>query len=160
MATEITAPDVNERMSQAVRLLARKVGAKWWTYVRMVTGGQATRYILLHLTNHDKDRDLIKDCIWNIIPEGGFEGLRSEDPRQPMLIEREPNFAPLRAWVLQQLAKGPQRWSDLEEGVRSTHRRTTHLNDMVRGLRRDKAVLAEDFSGRFSRTANPLLRIR
>ena len=45
--TEITAPDVAERMNQAVRLLARKVGARWWT------------------TNHDKGRDLIKDCIWN-----------------------------------------------------------------------------------------------
>ena len=92
--TEITAPDVNERMRQAVRLLARNIGAKWWTYVRMVTGGEATRYILLHLTNHDKGRDLIKDCIWSIIPEGGFEVLKSEDPRQLMLIEREPDLHP------------------------------------------------------------------
>ena len=34
--TEIMVLYVNERMNQAVRLLARKVGAKWWTYVRMV----------------------------------------------------------------------------------------------------------------------------
>jgi three-Cys-motif partner protein len=158
--TEITAPDVNERMSQAVRLLARKVRAKWWTYVRMVTGGQATRYILLHLTNHDKGRELIKDCIWSIIPEGGFEVLKSEDPRQPMLIEREPDFTPLRAWVLQRLAEGPQRWSDLEEGIRSTHWRTKHLNDMVKELRRDDMIVADDYGGRFSRTANPRLRPR
>ena len=157
--TEITAPEVNERMSQAVRLLARKVGAKWWTYVRMVTGGQATRYILLHLTNHDKGRDLIKNCIWSIIPEGGFEVLKSEDPRQPMLIEREPDFAPLMAWVIDKLRAGAQRWSALEEGVRSTHWRTTHLNDVVRTLRREEAIVADDFVGRFSRSADPLLRL-
>lgn len=157
--TEITAPDVNERMRQAVRLLARKIGAKWWTYVRMVTGGEATRYILLHLTNHDKGRDLIKDCIWRIIPEGGFEVLKSEDPRQLMLIEREPDFAPLKAWVLQRLAEGPQRWSALEEGIRSTQWRAKHLNDIVKELRRDHIIVAGDFSGRFSRTANPRLRL-
>ena len=157
--TEITAPDVNERMRQAVRLLARNIGAKWWTYVRMVTGGEATRYILLHLTNHDKGRDLIKDCIWSIIPEGGFEILKSEDPRQLMLIEREPDFAPLKAWVLQRLAEGSQRWSALEDGIRSTQWRAKHLNDMVKGLRRDHIIVANDFSGRFSRTANPLLRL-
>lgn len=157
--TEITAPDVGERMNQAVRLLARKVGAKWWTYVRMVTGGEATRYILLHLTNHDKGRDLIKDCIWSIIPEGGFEVLKSEDPRQPMLIEREPDFAPLRAWVLERLRAGGRRWSELEEGIRSTHWRATHLNKMVQTLRREEAIVADDFTGRFSRTANPRLRL-
>ncbi|HUE90285.1 MAG TPA: three-Cys-motif partner protein TcmP [Vicinamibacterales bacterium] len=157
--TEITALDVSERMNQAVRLLARKIGAKWWTYVRMVSGGQATRYILLHLTNHDKGRDLMKDCIWSIIPEGGFEVLKSEDPRQPRLIEREPDFRPLREWVVERLAESPKRWSELEEGVRSTHWRTTHLNDMIKDLRRDEVIFAEDYAGRFSRIANPLLRL-
>ncbi len=157
--TEITAPDVNERMNQAVRLLARKIGAKWWTYVRMVSGGTATRYILLHLTNHDKGRDLFKDCVWSIIPEGGFEVLKSEDPRQLVLIERVPNFAPLRAWVLQRLGERPCRWSELEESVRATHWRTTHLNDMVRELRRNGTIVAEDFAGRFARIANPRLRL-
>ena len=85
--------------------------------------------------------------------------LLKEDPRQLMLIEREPDFAPLRAWVLQRLAKGSQRWSALEEGIRSTQWRAKHLNDMVKDLRRDHVIVANDFSGRFSRTANPLLRL-
>lgn len=157
--TEITAPDVNERMNQAVRLLARKLGAKWWTFVRMVSGGDATRYILLHLTNHDAGRDLIKDCVWNIMPEGGFVVLKSEDPRQTWLIEREPNLTPLRAWVLQRLGERPQRWSELEAGIRSTHWRTKHLNDMVRDLRRENVIVADDYSGRFSRAADPRLRL-
>lgn len=155
--TEITSPDVNERMRQAARLLARKIGARWWTFVKMVTGGHATRYILLHLSNHDKGRDLFKDCVWSIIPEGGFEVLGSDDPRQPMLIDREPDLQPLRTWALRKLAEQPQRWGALEDGVRSTLWRAAHLNQVIKQLRTEKTIGARAYSGRFSRKADPEL---
>ena len=37
------------------------------------------------------------------------------------------------------------------DGIRSTQWRAKHLNDMVKGLRRDHIIVANDFSGRFSR---------
>ena len=38
------------RLDRAIPLKARGIGARWWTSaVRMVTGGQATRYVLLVL---------------------------------------------------------------------------------------------------------------
>ena len=39
--------------------------------VNVVTGGQATRYVLLHLTNSDDGRDLMKECAWSVSPAGG-----------------------------------------------------------------------------------------
>lgn len=94
--TEIDAENVDQRIDQAVALLARKVGARWWTYIRMVSGGKATRYLLLHLTNHDKGRDLIKDCIWTVCPDGGYYVRKSDNPNQPMLIQPEPDLASTR----------------------------------------------------------------
>lgn len=56
-----------ERADQAAELLAARVDAKWWTHVRMVSGGDAVRFFLLHLTNHDDGRDLMKDCVWRCV---------------------------------------------------------------------------------------------
>ena len=157
--TGIDSEDVDERLDQAVRLLANRVGAKWWTYIRMVTGGSATRYLLLHLTNHDKGRDLIKDCVWSICPDGGYYARKSDDFSQPMLIQPEPDLRPLREWVLARVRVRPYRWTELEEAIRAELWRTTHLNQMIRELRREDTIVAEGFSGKFSAKANPLLRL-
>jgi len=117
--TEITGTDADDRLNQAIPVLARGIGATWWTSaVRMVTGGQATRYLLLHLTNSDDGRDLMKECSWKIFPNGEFIARKSDNPDQPFLFEREPNLDPLRAWVLARLKVRPHRWRELHDAVR------------------------------------------
>lgn len=157
--TEIDAEDVDQRIDQAVALLGRKVGTRWWTHIRMVSGGRATRYLLLHLTNHDKGRDLIKDCIWSVCPDGGYYVRKSDNPNQPMLIQPEPDLTPLRGWVISKLRERPHRWSELDTAIRGQLWRSTHLNQMIRDLRRDETIVAEQFSGKFSAKADPLLRL-
>lgn len=68
----IASSDFDERADQSVDLLREKVGARWATFIRMLGDNNATRYLLLHLTNHDAGRDLMKDCMWSASPEGGF----------------------------------------------------------------------------------------
>lgn len=59
----VTAADSDTRLNQAIPLIAQATGAKWWTSaVRIVSGGQATRYLLLHLTNSDDGRDSCQRC--------------------------------------------------------------------------------------------------
>ncbi len=150
----------DERLDQAARLLAAKVGAGWWTYIRMVSGGNATRYMLLHLTNHDAGRDLIKDCLWRVCPDGGFHVLQSDQPGQPTLFEREPNLGPLKDWIVRKLAQRPHRWRELETAIRPEMWTAGHLNKMVLEMRRAKVIVGEDYAGRFSASANPVLRLR
>jgi three-Cys-motif partner protein len=157
---EIDGGDVETRMDQAVALLGRKIGARWWTYIRMISGGQATRYLLLHLTNHDSGRDLMKDCMWKVCPHGGFYVLRSEDPTQPRLMEPEPDLNPLRGWALQRLRQGPRRWNELDDELRPEIWRASHLGEVIRALRAEGVIVADGYHGRFSRKANPLLRLR
>ena len=107
------------RADQAAKLLADRVGAKWWTHVRMVPGGDAVRFFLLHLTNHDDGRDLMKECVWRVCPGGSMSVRRSEDPNQFFLIEEEPDLTPLQDWVVARLQSGPVSTDTLKEELRS-----------------------------------------
>jgi three-Cys-motif partner protein len=155
----IDGADVDTRIGQAVDLLAKAFGAKWATYIRMVSGGSATRYLLLHLTNHDDGRDLMKDCVWKVCPDGGYYAHQAHDPRQPLLIQPEPDLKPLERWVLARLETQPRRWHELQEDILAELWRTTHLNEVIRGLRREGRIQAVAYFGQFSAKANPVLRL-
>ena len=95
-----------------------------------------------------------------VCPDGGYYVRKSDDSSQPMLIQPEPDLRPLRHWVLERLRARPHRWNEFEEAIRAELWRATHLNQMIRELRREKAIVAESSSGMFSAKANPLLRLR
>ena len=59
----IDSPNFDTRANQAVDLLAEMLGSRWATHIRMLGDNRVTRYLLLHLTNHDDGRDLMKDCM-------------------------------------------------------------------------------------------------
>ncbi|MPZ21454.1 MAG: three-Cys-motif partner protein TcmP [Luteitalea sp.] len=155
----VDSADFDERAEQAVQLLATKVGAQWWTSIRMLGDNRATRYLLVHFTNHEDGRDLMKDCVWSIAPHGGFYVRKSDNPNQQVLITPQPDLAPVKAWMLKQLRDGPKRWQDLHAALRPEPWRETHLNSVIRELRRQGIVTADDYRGRFGSKANPLLRL-
>jgi three-Cys-motif partner protein len=157
--TRINAADFDERADQAVRLLAEKVGAKWHTYIRMKGDNGATRYLLVHFSNHDDGRDLMKDAIWKVAPDGGYFARRSTDPGQLLLITPEPDLVPLRQWVLNKLAQGPRRWQQLLADLRPELWREPHLNQVVRQLRKEGIIEPTDYTPPFSLKANPLLNL-
>jgi three-Cys-motif partner protein len=159
--TEVIGSDVDERLGRAIPLIAQGIGARWWTSaVRMVTGGQATRYLLLHLTNSDDGRDLMKECAWSVSPAGEFMVRRSDDPDQQFLIKPEPDLRPLRDWIIDRLSRRPGRWQDLHTAVRPEWWLQKHVNEVVRELKKEEIITADPVPGRkFGAAANPLLRL-
>lgn len=129
-----------ERIRRTVTLLSNMVGAKWSTHIRMKSGGSAVRYLLLHLTNHDQGRELMKECMWKTAPDGGFEVQQRDDHRQPLLIKPEPDLTPLRAWLLERLRQRPHAWSELENEIRQELWLPTHLRTVVKQLRADHEI--------------------
>jgi hypothetical protein len=83
-------PSFAERADQAVDLLREKYGARWATTARMLGTNQRTRYMLVHFTNHEDGRDLMKDAMWKECP--GFRARRSDNPGQTMLLAADPNL--------------------------------------------------------------------
>lgn len=135
------------RADAAAELLATQIGADWWTHVRMVPGGEAVRFFLLHLTNHEAGRDLMKECVWRLCPDGSMNVRRSENPNQFFLVEPEPDLAPLAKWVLARLESGSVPMDSLREDLRSTvwlpkHLRQveTEMRELGRIVRRDGLV--------------------
>lgn len=139
-----------------VDLLQTKIGAQWATHIRMLGKNNATRYMLMHLTNHDAGRDQMKDCMWKVSPVHPFIARASDDPSQKFLIEPEPDLAPLRQWVLKRLSRHPWLWQDLNEEIRGEVWRVVQLNDVIRQLRREN-LIAYRGANRFVPKQNPEL---
>lgn len=158
--TELTHGEFDARADRAVDLLARTVGAKWRTSIRMLGDNGATKYLLVHFTNHAGGRDLMKDAIWRECPDGGFYARKGDDPSQQFLITPEPDLRPLRESILHDLRASPRRWRDLHEIARSTLWLDKHVNEVVRALRKQGEVEASSYSGRFGAASNPLLALR
>ncbi|RIK82916.1 MAG: hypothetical protein DCC68_05215 [Planctomycetota bacterium] len=155
----ITSEDFDVRADEAIDLLREKIGARWATYIRMLGDNGATRYILLHLTNHDDGRDLMKDCMWKVCPDGGFYVRKWDDPSQQFLITPEPDLAPLEAWVIDKLSKGPRRWQELIADVRPEIWRVPHLNAVIRDMRKKGRIAADQFQGKVVPSRNPRLTL-
>ena len=149
----------DERMDSVLRLLSEKIGAKWHTYIRMNSGRRATRYLLLHLTNHDQGRDLMKECIWRVAPGGEFEIRQRDDPKQPLLIKPDPDLTPLRVWLLERLRRRPHMRRELKQELRPTPWLPIHLNQVVERSLNSPDREVDESGGRLSIAAHQQLSL-
>jgi hypothetical protein len=82
------------------------------------------------------------------------------NPDQQFLIKPEPDLSPLRDWILNRLSRRPERWQDLHAAVRSEWWLPKHVNELVRELKKEGAITADEIPGRrFGAAANPVLRL-
>jgi three-Cys-motif partner protein len=155
----IIAEGADGRAEQCAELFRQMTGAQWGTYLRMLDN-QRVRYFLLHLTKHPDGRDLMKECMWKACPHGGFYASKSDNPRQVILLQPEPDFRPLHDWVVERLSAGPKRWQTLTAEVREELWLGKHLNGVIRSMRKAGEIVPDDFSGQFAQTNNPRLRLK
>ena len=151
--------DFNVRADETIDVLRETYSALWSTSLRMLGNNNETRYVLAHFTNHDDGRDLMKDCVWKICPDGGFYARRSDNPQQTRLIVPEPDLAPLAEWLIARLRTAPHRWSELKDALRGELWRNTHLWKVVRKCRNEGLVVGFGHKGRFSQKADPVLSL-
>jgi three-Cys-motif partner protein len=151
--------DFNDQAEECINLFRDMIDAKWATKIHMLGKNGATRYMLLHLTNHDAGRDLMKDCVWKVIPEGGYSARVSDNPNQKYLITPTPDLRPLRKWVIDRLRNEPTRWQTLIDDLRPEVWRKVQLNQIIRELRKKKIIDGRDYQGqsKFFPSNNPIL---
>ena len=122
--------------------------------------GRGTRYLLVHFTNHDQGRELIKDCIWKVCPDGGFYARKSDSHRQYVLITPNPNLKPLEQWVIERLGVRNYSWKELLEDLRAEIWRGPHLTTVLTSMRKaEKIGVVGEMKGRFGPKANPILQL-
>jgi three-Cys-motif partner protein len=152
--------DFDARGEAAIQLLKEKIGAKWATYIRMLGDNKKTRYFLLHLTDHEVGRDLMKQVVWNCCPEVGYFARKTDNPRQQYLIKPEPNLDNLYSWLLNNLRQKNCTWKELKEMLREEIWLNKHLWQVIRELRDKGEIIPTYFIGRFSQKANPTFKLR
>ncbi len=156
----ITDNDPDKRADQAAKLIQEMTGSKWSTYISMIGENHKTRYFLLHLTNHDDGRDLMKECMWKSCPDGGFYVKKVHNPDQLFLIEPEPDLELLDEWIISELKNQPQRWENLIIKIRKEIWLTKHFNQEIQKLRKKGIIEGKDYDGKFARTNNPIIHMR
>lgn len=136
----IDVSDYNNGADKVAKIYCDLANARWFTHIKMLGRNDAIRYFLLHLTNADAGRDLMKECIWKVCPDGGFYARKKDDPLQGLLITPEPNLRPLEEWVLSELRSSQQTWQTLLIKNKSSLYLDKHLNSVIRELRKSNKI--------------------
>ncbi|GAH32657.1 unnamed protein product [marine sediment metagenome] len=154
----IIAQNQMDRAFQAASLLREKNEAKWCTPFFMLRGSKAIRYVLLHFTNHDKGRNLMKDTMWSVSPLDGNFARKSDNLSQGLLsIVKEPDLRSVENWVIQALKTSPKNWQQLSKYFLAENWRDKHLNDTIKKLIKDERI---EVHGKQVKKANPLLSLK
>jgi three-Cys-motif partner protein len=108
----ITCANLELCAHDTIALVSEVLGARWVTPIRMLGQNKVTRYLLVHFTNHDVGRDLMKEVRWKVCPsyDGTFVARKGVDARQlPLGLSPEPDWHDLRGWVMDQVRARPIR---------------------------------------------------
>jgi len=101
----------------------------------------------------------MKECMWKTCPQGGFYASKSENPKQAILLQPEPDLLPLHVWLAERLSAGPKHWQALTAEIREELWLAKHLNGVIRSMYRAGEIVADGYTGQFAQTRNPRLQL-
>lgn len=125
-----------DRVNAIADLFKKQVGAKWATKINMLGDNGVIRYFLLHLTNHDEGRALIKRVFWKCCPDGDWKIIKSESPGQMKLFGAEQNANEIENWLLMELKGGSCKWKELEQKLLVSIWLPKHLWTVIKSLKK------------------------
>ncbi len=152
--------DPQERCEAAIQLFQRGLGARYVTWIKMLGENRAIKYVLIHATHHPKGRELMKEAIWSVAPEGEFAARVADNPQQEFLIQPEPDLTPLADWLRHKYLGYAVKYQEIENELIATIYRPKHLHDVIRMLRDNGEIECKEYSGRFSFKQNPTIDFR
>lgn len=148
--------DPRQRAESIIQLYSKQLKAKYVTHMYMRGENNALKYVLIHATNNKRGRELMKEAIWNIKPDGSFTAYERHRPEQLILIQPEPNLSPLEDRIWEDFAGEKVYANQLHEWIVGEIFRKTHLHKILRSYRNQKIIEAREYEGRFAFKHNPL----
>ena len=153
---DIREPDV--RHAEMIKLYAKSLGCAHASVLQMRGEHREHKYSLIHATNHPRGRELMKNAMWKVTPDGSFTIFQSDHPDQQILITPEPNLDSLKGTLMETFAGREVRYDKLKEWLLPLSWDYPHLNAVLRDLRNDGKINASGFSARFAFEKNPLFK--
>ena len=149
--------DSQERAYETIALFSRQLKAKFVTHMNMVGANKVLKYVLLHASNHPRGRELMKESMWAVVPDGSFAAFERDTPDQLILIEPKPNLEPLKDLLWENFAGQQVYMAEIYDWLLRELYLEKHVHQVLRGYRNQKIVNFSDYEGRFAFSSNPLV---
>lgn len=147
-----------ERANETIALFSSQLAAEYVTHMNLIGENNALKYVLIHATNHAKGRELMKEAMWAVMPEGTFTAHERRSPNQLVLIVPEPDLYPLEEALISTFAGEEIRMDELYTWLTEQVYLKKHLHQVLRNLHNQGRVTFYDCEGRFAFSRNPVVR--
>ena len=149
--------DYKKRTNEAIALFSKQLKAEFVTHMYMRAQNGALKYVLFHATNDRKGREVIKEAMWAVTPDGSFTAFEHHNPDQLVLIEPEPDLTLLEDLLWARFAGKQVYMEEIYEWLLGQLYRKTHLHKILREYRDRGLVRFSGYTGRFAFRKNPLV---
>jgi three-Cys-motif partner protein len=147
----------DERVNAIIALFSGQLKAEFVTHMLMRGSNKALKYVLFHASNHPEGRKKMKDAMWATAPAGDFTAYERDRPGQLVLLQPEPDLAPLRADLWETFAGQTVDMLRLYEWLLRTLYLEKHLHAVLRDYRNAGVLSCSGYTGRFAFRKNPTI---
>ena len=148
--------DTQERERATIALFSHQLKAEFVTHMNMIGDNNVLKYVLLHASNHPKGRELMKESMWAVVPDGSFTAYQRDNPDQPVLIEPEPNLEPLKDLLWSNFVGQQVYMEEIYDWLLRELYLKKHVHQVLRDYRKQGIVDFINYEGRFAFEKNPL----
>lgn len=153
----VSIEDCEERANQTIALFSGQLQAEFVTHMHMRASNGALKYVLLHATNHRRGRELIKEAMWSVTPDGSFTAFERHDPSQLVLIEPDPDLRPLKDRLWRHFSGRQVQMNEIYEWLLGELYLKKHAHHVLRDYRKRGFAEFTACTGRFAFDKNPLV---
>ncbi len=148
------------RIDSTLSLFGNQLKSEYITNMFMRASNGNLKYVLIHATNNRRGREVMKDAIWKVTPDGTFTASENHNPDQLILIEPEPDLKPLEDILLQNFSNVNIKMDELYNWLLGNLFRKPHLHNILRKLRDSNLLEFTDYTGKFAFSKNPLVTFK
>ena len=147
----------HEREYETIALFSHQLKAEFVTHINMVGDNKVLKYVLLHASNHPRGRELMKESMWAVVPDGSFTAFERNTPNQLVFIEPEPSLEPLKDLLWENFTGQQVYMEEIYDWLLRELYIEKHVHQVLREYRNQKIVNFSDYGGRFAFSSNPLV---
>ena len=149
--------DSTQRAEATISLFSDQLMAEYVTHIYMRDTKGFLKYVLFHATNHSRGREVMKDAMWSVTPDGSFTAFERHTPNQMVLIVPDPDLEPLKERLWTNFAGKDVYMNRLDEWLVSELYLPKHLHQILRDYRNQEVISFSNYEGRFGFKKNPLV---
>jgi len=148
--------DSEQRALDTINLFSNQLNTKYATFMYMKGANNLLKYALIHVTNHSRGREKMKEALWRVTPDGSFTAYEKDSPFQPALISVDPDLEPLKNDLWATFKGKKTQYSTIRNWLVDTLYLPKYLHQILRGYRNTGIIPATGYGEKFAFKNDPL----